>query len=191
MAFNFKLSRGCKYAIVALLPVFLLAELVDRDLPETMALWWHLTHGFRARCCGVEVRVPLGYSGEESPNSLDLMNLPGYFRWRLARSPGAMVLLSESPSGPRDEAQVQRAKERYVAACRRQGYVLVRTHTTQVAGKPLECWELYTDHFDVVGPQYEVMCIGRGNNLNALFNGSPTLLTEFYSILETAKPVAQ
>lgn len=185
MVLTFRISKRCRCTIVVSLALFLLVELVDRDLPETDALWWHLRHGFKARCCGIEVRVPLMYSVEvypsEYPRSVTLVNTPGYFRWRWFHSPHGIISLSET-MGHYNSEQLRQGRDLIVTLWGRSGYRLVRTRQIRVAGQPLECSELFKEHLDIFGPEYQVWCLGDGPRVS--FEGSPALLDHFYSIVK-------
>jgi hypothetical protein len=181
MAMKFKVSRLCKYTLIALLPLLLVAELVQFNTPEAVALLWHLRHGFKAQCCGVRIHVPLRYRVVDEPRSLSLFGTPGYIRWKLFQSPTSIISLF----GNYDQTQARRGKERLIASYERAGNRFVGSKTIQVAGKPLECSELYVDHFGVSGPKDTVFCAGNG--LIVHFEGSPLLLNEFYSIVQGAQ----
>jgi hypothetical protein len=191
-ALTFKVSTRCKYAIVVLLALLLLVELVDRNLPETMAFWWHLRHGFKVQCCGIQVRVPLMYFADvyppEYPRSVSLVSMPGYLRWRWFHSPHATISLFEAKSHYNAE-QLQQGKELIITSWSRGGYRLVQTRQIEVAGQPLECSELFTEHLDVLGANYVVWCMGNGPSVS--FEGSPALLNDFYSIVEGARSIQQ
>ena len=189
---TFKVSTRWKYAMLVLLALLLSVELEGRLLPETTALWWHLRHGFKARCCGVEVRVPLMYSAvvypPEYPRSVTLVNTPGYFRWRFLRSPHAVISLSEATNHYNPE-QLRHGRELIVATWGRNGYRRVKTRQIHVVGQTLECTELLREHLGVFGPDYQVWCMGEGPSVS--FAGSPALLDDFYSIVEGARSTAQ
>jgi hypothetical protein len=181
---KFKVSKTRKYALVASFSLVLLAELADLNLPETMALSWHLRHGFKAQCCGVQFDVPLRYSVLEEPRSLSLFGGVGHVRFKLFHSPISTISV-DAQDDDYDQSHTNEGRKRLIAAYERAGNRLVGSKTIQVAGKPFECSELYIDHSDVFGPQNTVFCSGKGTLI--LFSGSPALLNEFYSILQGAK----
>jgi len=193
MALNLKISKAGKGVLVTCLICLLAVKLVDVFLPETMAFAWHLRHGFKERCCGVEVHVPMLYMGGENHFSVSLFNTPSYVRARLFHSPHAIMLLFESPRvhTDQDDKNSEIGMARATAMYERSGYRLVQKKIARVADKQLECWEYYTEHFEHFGPQFEVMCHGRGNDLAATFTGSPSTLGEFYSTLELAQSVSR
>ncbi len=184
MAMNFRVSRSCKYTLIALLLLLLTIRLADLDFPETVALSWHLRHGFKAQCCGVQFDVPLRYSVLEEPRSLSLFGGVGYARSKLFHSPISTISV-DAQGGDYDQSHTNEGRERLIAAYERDGNKLVGSKTIQVAGKPFDCSELHSAHSDVFGPQNTVFCSGKGTLI--LFSGSPALLNEFYSILQGAK----
>ena len=186
---RFAISKSCKRILIALLVVFLMIEAVQYDLGDSVALWSHLRHGFRGQCCGIEVKAPLRYWAQRGrPDDLSLFSTPGYLRTRLFHSPHAIILIS-SISPPLDEEHMRQASERYAALWARTGYRPVGAKTIQVAGHPMACVELYTEHFNIFGPDYDVWCTGQ--DIRASFSGSPALLSEFYNILEEATPTIE
>ena len=184
MAVSFKISKLGKYTLIVSLTLLLAAELVDSNLPETAALWWHLGHGFKAQCCGVQLRVPLRYWVIDDPRSLLLFGGIGYIRWKLFRSAISGIHLY-AQDGNQDQARTRKATEILIASYELSGNKLVGSKTIQVGGVSLECTELYIDHFDVFGSQNTVFCFGNG--LSISFEGSPALLNEFYSIVQGAE----
>ncbi len=189
MTGHFAISKSCKYSLIISLVLFLAILLARFDLGESFALWSHIRYGFRGHCCGIEVKVPLRYwATEERPDSLSLHNTPGYLRFRLFHSPHASILVSKH-STPFDEGQVRQATERLIVLWTRQGYRLVGTKAIQVTGYSMNCAELYTEHFSIFGPDYNVWCTEK--DITAEFSGSPALLGEFYTVLEGATPTIE
>ena len=184
MGVKFKVSRLGKYLLIAALLPLVGAKFADLNLPESVALWWHLRHGFKAQCCGVQIRVPLRYSVIEEPRSLSLFGGVGYARYKLFHSPTSSINV-DAQDGDYDQSHTNEGRDRIIAAYERAGNRLLGSKTIQVAGKHFECSELYIDHFDVFGPQNTVFCSGKG--MLILFAGSPALLNEFYSIVQGAK----
>ncbi len=172
---------------VALL-LLLAVEAADRNIGDMAALEWHLTHGFRAGCCGLEISVPLKYSVSEDRRSVALFDAPGFFRGRLFHLPHSMIII-QSSSGRYDQETTRQARERLLDLYGRQGYRLMSTPAIEVAGKTLECSELYAERDLNFGPYYQVWCWGDGPAVS--FEGQPTLLAEFYSIVRAARPVTQ
>ena len=189
MKARFAISKSSKYCLIAFVVLFLMITLIQLDMGETVALGWHLRHGFNERCCGVEVAVPLKYIGGSGlPLSLSLNAVPGYLRARLLHAPHAMILITSNPR-PLDEEHARQASERWILSWTRNGYHLVGTKAIQVAGSFMNCSELYTESFRTFGPDYNVWCTGE--NITASFSGSPALLTEFYSLMERARPTIE
>jgi hypothetical protein len=186
MALNFKISKTCRRILYVSLILVLAAKFVDTFLPETMALAWHVRHGFKARCCGIEIHVPLRYFASEDRDSIMLFSTPGYVRSRLSQPRYAILSLSKSLTA-HSEQDVETGMARAAASFAKSGYRLVQRRTVAVAENPLQCWELYTDHSEPLGANFEVFCVGRGNELAANFTGSPSMLGEFYSTLESAQ----
>jgi len=180
---NSTISKACKHTLIAALSRILAAEFVQLNTPEAAALLWHLRHGSRTQCCGVQSHVPLRYFVLDNPRSLSLLGTPSYIRWKLFHSPISTISLY-AQAGNYDEAQVRQGRKRLIASCEHLGNRLVGSKIIQVAGKPLECSELYIDHFGVFGSHNTVF--GMGNGLSVLFEGSPALLNEFYSMAQGA-----
>jgi hypothetical protein len=88
-----------------------------------------------------------------------------------------------------DEEHVQQATERWIALWKPKGYRLVGTKAIRVAGNSMNCSELYTEHFGALGPDYNVVCIGK--DITAMFSGSQALLSGFYALLEGARPTIE
>jgi hypothetical protein len=193
MALNFKISKSAKWLLITCLTCLLAFKLVDAFLPETMALAWHVRHGSKVRCCGFEVRVPMRYFVNEDHFSVSLFSTPGYVRAKFFHSPYAMMLLSEFPRAhtDQDDENLEIGMVRATAMYESSGYKLVQRRPVKIADKQLECWEFYTQHFEHFGPQFEVLCHGHGNDVAANFTGSPSMLIEFYSTLESARPVSR
>ncbi len=193
MALDFKISRSGRWFLTICLIALLAVELIDAFLPETMALAWHVRHGFKVRCCGLEVPVPTRYLGGEDYYSVSLFNNPGYVRSKFFQSPYGMMQLSELPSiqTHQDDKNLEIGMARATAMYESSGYKLVHKRTTRIADNQMECWEFYTEHFDRLGPQFKVMCHGRANDLAADFTGSPSMLKEFYSTLESTRPASR
>jgi hypothetical protein len=193
MTLSLKISKSAKRVLVTCLIALLAMELIDVFWPETMALTWHVRHGFRVRCCGFEVRVPMRYLGNEDHFTVSLFSTPGYVRAKFFHSPYAMMLLSEFPRvhTGQDNENLETGVARVTAMYESSGYKLVQKRPATIADKQLECWEFYTEHFDHFGPQFEVMCYGHGNDMAASFTGSPSMLNEFYSTLESARPASR
>lgn len=183
MTGRFAISKSSKYWLVGLLVLFLVITFVQFDMGETQALEWHLRHGFKDRCCGVEVRVPLKYTGGDGlPWSLALNTSPGYLRSRLWHAPHGMILIMRNPR-PFDAEQVRKSAD---WLSRR--YRLIGTKTIHVAGISLNCSEFDVGNLGAFGPEDQVMCHSVGQTTSAAFYGSPALLSEFYAILEGATP---
>ena len=181
-----KISRSTRYFLLSAFTVWLIAKSVNFFLPETVALAWHLRHGLTAYSCGVEVHVPMRYSALVESHSLALFNLPGYARARFFHAPHSNILLYEMPDSPKGAAEGELA--RMAAALEERGYKLMGKRPVAFAGRPLVCWELYTEHFADLGAEYEIHCAAQDTKITATFNGSPSMLSDFYSVLESAKP---
>jgi hypothetical protein len=180
-----KLAPWFRYFMIVSFALIVAAEFVQFDSGETAALWWHLKHGVRDRCCGVEVRVPLMYfGGGEDTASITLISVPGYIRSRLLHSPHAIVHIGVN-STLFDEEHIRQATERWTALWTPKGYRLVGTKAIRVTGNSMTCSEL----FDALGPDYNVVCVGK--DITAMFSGSPALLSEFYAVLEGASPTIE
>jgi hypothetical protein len=174
---------------VVLLPILIVAVLVNIFLPETITLAWHVRHGFNTRWYDVEVHVPLRYFASEDRDSIMLLSTPGYVRAKLSRPHYAILSLSKS-SAVHSDQDVEMGMARATASFAKNGYRLVQRRATTVAGRPLQCWELHTEHSEPLGPLFEVLCIGRGNELTANFTATPSMLADLYSTLESARPVS-
>lgn len=185
---NLNIFKACK-PLWVVLPILILAVLVKIFLPETLTLAWHVRHGFKARCCGVEIHVPLPYLASGDLNSIMLLDTPGYARSKLTRPHYAIFSLSKSLVVHSNQ-DVEAGMARAVATFAKSGYRLTQRRTVTVAGNPLQCWELYTEHFELMGPQFEVLCVGEGNDLSANFAASPSMLAELYFTLESARPAS-
>ena len=184
-----KIAKSTRYVVIVSLFVIVIAELVQLNLGETVAIYWHLGHGFSERCCGVDITVPLMYfGGKEDNESLSLITTPGYLRSLVLHSPHAMIRIAKN-STDLDEEHIRLSTDRVIRMWGHSGYRLRGTRTIQVAGSPLTCSELYLERLGAVGPGDQVLCIGRGRY--AYFSGSPGLRDEFYSIVRTAKVTPQ
>ena len=114
------LIKRLKPYLYVLGTLFSLAVLVDQwnaNWSDIRALRWHLKHGFTARCCGMEIRVPLKYWRDDDAWGFYLSNMPGRWRQRYLHASLSMISLAPAHHAVSiyDEHQVEQAKQRLIS----------------------------------------------------------------------------
>ena len=192
MALNVARLKPYFYVFGVLLSLLVLMDQVNANRVDLQVLHWHLKNGFKARCCGIEIKIPLKYTGDDGPG-ISLTNLPGRFRRTYFHSSFSMVSVNSihRVKGSDDEHQVELGKGKMLAMKERGGFKLVNTNTLNVAGRHLQCYEfnkenpLGPNYHELIGSVYDIWCFGEG--LGISFFGDRTLRDEFYSMIKTAK----
>jgi len=149
---------------------------------ESQALLWHLAHGSTYRWQGLIIPVPLMYiaSTGESSRSIQIFTLPGKFRAR-RKTPFGVI----SAFRVHDEAEgseIEDLDKKIVAGREKQGFRLTNSRPIVVAGTPMQCQERLAENFRSYGPAFIVNCQAVDKSLFIEFDGSASLLNEFYSL---------
>jgi len=197
MALLIKRLRPYLYVLGTLFSLAVLVDQWNANWSDIRALRWHLKHGFTARCCGMEIRVPLKYWRDDDAWGFYLSNMPGRWRQRYLHASLSMISLAPAHHAVSiyDEHQVEQAKQRLISFWEDKGCKHAADRTIEVAGRRLECSEFScpslagSDHQNILGPSSQVVCSGDG--LFASFFGGDKLRDDFYSIMKTAKPIAE
>jgi hypothetical protein len=156
-----------------------------------------LKHGFKARCCGIEIEVPLKYYRDDYAWGFYLSSMPG--RWRQQYFHAALSMITLAPSrrveSSDDESKTEQAKQKLISFWEDRGCKHRADRAIEVTSKRLECYEFTCvnlagfDHQNILGPSSQVWC--SGNGLFASFFGGDKLRDDFYSIMKTAKPISE
>ena len=149
---------------------------------ESEALLWHLAHGSTYRWQKLIVHVPLMYvaSTGGSSRSIQIFTLPGRFRER-RKTPFGVI----SAIRAHDEAEgseIEDLHKKIVAGREKHGFRLTNSRSIVVAGTPMHCQERLAENFRSYGPVFIVNCQAVDKSLFIEFDGSASLLNEFYSL---------
>jgi hypothetical protein len=173
--------------------LLLLWNEVNRNWFDLQALRWHVKHGSKVRCCGIEMDVPLKYSQDDVGWGISLANMPGHFRSFYFHSPFSLISVNPRQHAQRSytESEKQEGMDRLIALQERYGFKFVTSSAIEVAGTHLQCYEfscpspLGPKYDQILGPQLKVTCLG--DEFNVSFLGGSALRDEFYSMVKTAR----
>jgi len=198
MDLRVKRLRPYLYILGTLVFLGLCVDQYNANRFDLQALRWHLQHGFKTGCCGIEVEVPLKYRRDYySLWGIYLSNMPGRWRKTYLNAADSMVSImpSRRPPGPDDDLQVEKAKQRFISFGEDRGCKHTADRIIELATRRMECYEFSCvslfgfNHQNFPGPRSPVWCFGNG--WAATFDGSERLRGEFYSMMKTAKLVSQ
>lgn len=183
-----------KYFIIVPAALVLIFAIVGLFVPETLALGWHVGHGFSAELNGVKFKVPILYQAQSyrSPNpSLALMTTDGRIRSRLAQPSHlrfaaiAFVFYMSSKKSP--EEIIDALGDTYI----RGGYTLTGERLAHLADRQGKCREysgppLHSGRISLGDKNIWIACYF-GNDALATFMGTPQAVDDFYDIIQTAQ----
>lgn len=181
-----------------LLAVLLVTIILVPARPEVSAAFWHLRHGFTAEADGITFKVPFCYRRLEhyaspSDSSLFLINKPGFFRSVFTSSGQADYAIfyisanSLPAAGRTHEMIIDSLSKTYL----RGDYKKTAERTLTLAGQPGRCVEFtfFLMHTEKHQSDNSVTIFCRfGDSAQAEFDGTPKTVSDFYDILQTAKP---
>jgi hypothetical protein len=160
----------------------------DYFLAESMAIAWHVRHGFHAEMQGLRFKVPLLYDEDHGVNMLELSfhTLPGHLNGKMAF---ITVDFHKQPpvaaGSPPQDAQLARF-----------GHKHSEPHPLRVAGRDGTCADRVPIPIAqdapltarVLADTYFINCMF-GDDLRIRFSGSKNAIPDFYSIMQSAEPV--
>lgn len=162
---------------------------------DVLALGWHLRHGFKTSCCGMQISVPLTYRpNEDGEWGIFLSDMPGRFRSMYFGSALSMIsIVPTRGSETLQQGQLEKGMRQTVSILKPQGCTQGGVNTIQAAGTQVQCYDfecpsvLGFDHRNLFA-RSEAECFGDG--IRASFaGGNKEQRTEFYAILKTLKRV--
>jgi hypothetical protein len=164
-------------------------------MPETIAIAWHVRHGFSAETNRLRFKIPLLYSADvdRQGQSIQITTLSGAARYRLT-SPEQfkMALIDVRAAQPaRGSAEQDVATRRDLMA--RLGYQHQGQRDAMLAGTTGKCMEYAGPPIGDSGVHFgtkniEIHCTF-GDFLSASFTGTPGAVNDFYELLQSAEPI--
>ncbi|HYX53390.1 MAG TPA: hypothetical protein VE783_08050 [Candidatus Limnocylindrales bacterium] len=152
----------------------------DYLLAESMALAWHVRHGFHVEMNGIRFKVPLLYYEDHGSNMLELSlsTIPG----RLNKKE-ATIVVDFHRQRPLSEDKAE------VGGARLQKWGMSRsgTRTIQMVGRTGSCTDFTGKSASIPSP-YVVDC-SFGDEMRIHFFGTENAVADFYSILQSAEVV--
>ena len=148
---------------------------------ESKALFWHLTHGSIYQWNGFIIHVPLMYDvNVGSPRTIQVFTIPG--RWRArGKAPFGIISIIRAQNGA-EGSEIAELDNQIALGREKQGFRLTNSRSIEVAGTRMQCQERLAENFRSYGPASSVRCQAENELLFVEFEGSASLLKEFYSL---------
>jgi len=148
---------------------------------ESKALFWHVTHGSTYQWQGLIIRMPMMYNvNVGSARSIQVFTLPGRLRARRKAPFGVISIIRAQNEA--DGSEIEELDKQITLGREKQGFRLVNLRPIEVAGTPMQCQERLAENFRSYGPASIVDCQAGNKSLFVEFEGSASLLNEFYSV---------
>jgi hypothetical protein len=164
---------------------------------DLLALHWHLKHGFKTSCCGLQIEVPLKYRPDEGGQwGIFLSDMPGRFRSMYFGASLSMIsIIPTRRTETLEQGQVEKDIWRHVSFQKDQGCTQGGVNTIQTAGTHVQCYDfecpsiLGFEHRNLFA-RAEAECFGDGFRASFV-GGSKEQRAEFYGVLKTLKRVQE
>jgi hypothetical protein len=162
---------------------------------DLLALQWHLGHGFRTSCCGLQTEVPLKYRPDDNGQwGIYLSNMPGRFRSTYLGSGFSMVsIFPVRRTGTSAQDHLEEGIGRIVSfkgkhGCSQTGVLSIPAAATEFKCYEFECSSIIgIAHQNLFG-RFEALCFG--DQLRASFFGADKEeKADFYAVLKTLRRV--
>jgi hypothetical protein len=164
-------------------------------MPEILAVGWHVWHGGTTRLkqrdgTTYAIKVPTFWYAQLDDNSWDLslIRLRGRIRSSLIQPDWAMMTFSVAPA----QLTSEQVKKAAAALNTKAGVTTTTVANVSAAGQGLECFEQKWSRGDVAAltrdfPVVDLLCTlpADKRGFSATFTGSPTLVPQFYEVLNT------
>jgi hypothetical protein len=164
-------------------------------LPETAALAWHVGHGSSAETNGIKLHVPTLYWANldsSSKPTLNLTSLTGRARFNIMR-PSKLRQATISFRFDKLVSPPEVASGRWSEIWTQRGYQQTAERPATLAGRQGKCREysgapLQVEKTSFGDKDIQIFCYF-GNDILAIFGGTPAAADDFYNIIQTAQAV--
>jgi hypothetical protein len=179
-------KRLWKVILCVVVALLVLACSADYFLAESIAIAWHLRHGFDAEMRGLRFRVPLLYDENHGSNMLQLSidTFPGHLNKKIAFI--TVDFHRQTPS-KLDSSDREARLARF-------GLKQSAVHPLRMAGREGTCIDLVpipgAENASLPARVYSGLYIidcSFGEDLQIHFDGSPNALPDFYELVRSAE----